>query len=244
MFGIFAGLSGIVGHELLHKKEAINKIIGTWSYTKFMYSHFLDEHIRGHHKTLGTPIDPATAYKNQTLYSFFIQSIVGSHISVWKMESKRIRKMLGHDVPFSLLLFNNKMTWYFILHMTILSLIYMVFGWSSLKFQLVYNLVGMLFLEGINYIEHYGLVRMKDADGIYESISKMHSWNSKSGVVLFRLQRHSDHHAHSFRPMQILRRFDDAPTLPFEYMHSIFLCTIPPLWFYLVNPKVDALREL
>jgi alkane 1-monooxygenase len=70
LFGFFAGMSGIVGHELLHKKEMHNKILGTWGYTKFMYSHFIDEHIKGHHKTLGTPIDPATAKKNQTLYSF------------------------------------------------------------------------------------------------------------------------------------------------------------------------------
>jgi hypothetical protein len=109
---------------------------------------------------------------------------------------------------------------------------------------MAYNCWGVLFLEAINYIEHYGLQRKADENGIYESINKMHSWNSKSGPVLIRLQRHSDHHAHSFRPYQILRRFDEAPTLPFEYLHSVFLCTIPPLWYYLVNPKVEALKDL
>jgi len=58
----------VVGHELLHKKEAYNKVIGTWAYTKLMYSHFFDEHIKGHHKTLGTPEDPATSRKNETVY--------------------------------------------------------------------------------------------------------------------------------------------------------------------------------
>jgi len=51
----------------------------------------------------------------------------------------------------------------------------------------MYALTGMFFLETINYIEHYGLQRKKDADGVYESIGKMHSWNSKSGPVLIRL---------------------------------------------------------
>lgn len=60
--------------------------------------------------------------------------------------------------------------------------------------------MGMFFLELINYIEHYGLQRKKDENGIYESITKMHSWNSLSSPVLFRIQRHSDHHAHAFRP--------------------------------------------
>jgi hypothetical protein len=104
--------------------------------------------------------------------------------------------------------------------------------------------MGIWFLELINYIEHYGLIREKDKNGIYESINKMHSWNSISSPILFRIQRHSDHHAHSFRPYQILRRFDDAPYHPFEYMQSMYIVTIPPLWFYLINPRVDALRDL
>ena len=72
----------------------------------------------------------------------------------------------------------------------------------------------------------------------------MQSWNSISSTLLFRIQRHSDHHCHSFRPYQILRRFDDAPYLPFEYLFSIYIVYIPQLWFYIVNPRVDALRDL
>jgi alkane 1-monooxygenase len=60
-WGYFNGLNAVNGHELLHKKEWFNKALGTWSYTKFMYSHFLDEHIKGHHKNVATPEDPATS---------------------------------------------------------------------------------------------------------------------------------------------------------------------------------------
>jgi alkane 1-monooxygenase len=91
-WGFFAGHNGIVGHELLHKKELMNKISGTWAYTKFLYSHFLDEHIKGHHKYLGTDEDPATADKNETFYHFLIKSVIGSHIQTWKREVARIRK--------------------------------------------------------------------------------------------------------------------------------------------------------
>jgi alkane 1-monooxygenase len=114
----------------------------------------------------------------------------------------------------------------------------------ALKYQFCYTMMGMLFLELINYIEHYGLLREKDENGIYESINKMHSRNSLSLPVLFRIQRHSDHHAHSFRPYQILRRFDEAPYHSFEYLHSFVMCLCPPLWFYVVNPRIEALREL
>lgn len=65
--------------------------------------------------------------------------------------------------------------------------IYFFLGWESIKYQMVYTFWGVVFLEIINYIEHYGLERQKDKDGIYESITKMHSWNSLSSPVLFRL---------------------------------------------------------
>lgn len=184
----------------MHKKEAYNKIIGTWSYTKFMYSHFLDEHIKGHHKAVATPEDPATARLNESVYHFIPRSVIGSHVNVWQRECQRIRKEMGEDTPMILILFNNKMSMYFVIHMTIIATIYFFLGIESLKYQLCYTLWGSFFLELINYIEHYGIERKKDENGIYESISKMHSWNSLSSPVLFRLQRHSDHHSHAFRP--------------------------------------------
>lgn len=199
-WGYFCGLNAIGGHELLHKKETYNKIIGTWSYTKFMYSHFLDEHLKGHHKAVGTREDPATARLNESVYSFMLRSAFGSHINVWQRECNRIRKEMGEDTPFILILFNNKMSMYFVIHMSILATIYFFLGIESLKYQMFYTFWGIFFLELINYIEHYGIERKKDENGIYESISKMHSWNSYSSPVLFRLQRHSDHHSHAFRP--------------------------------------------
>jgi alkane 1-monooxygenase len=54
-------------------------------------------------------------------------------------------------------------------------------------YQMIYMLWGTWYLEVVNYIEHYGLLRKKDENGIYESINKMHSWNSLSTTGLFRL---------------------------------------------------------
>lgn len=136
------------------------------------------------------------------------------------------------------------MVWFTALHLLMAWTIFFVFGWGGLKHQLVYSLVGAWYLEMINYIEHYGLLRMKDSQGISESINRYHSWNAVSSPVLFRIQRHSDHHAHSFRPYQILRRFDDAPYMPFEYMQSTFIIVMPPLWFALMNPRVDAIKQM
>jgi len=69
-------------------------------------------------------------------------------------------------------------------------------GWATLAFLLVHNLVAWFQLTSANYVEHYGLLRRKRADGAYERCQPHHSWNSNhifSNLLLFHLERHSDH---------------------------------------------------
>jgi alkane 1-monooxygenase len=102
------------------------------------------------------------------------------------------------------LVLENRMTLFSCIHAGILAGIFIIFGWKGLVFQLGYSFVGIFFIELINYVEHYGLLRTKDNRGIYEPISEKHSWNSDSSYLLFRIQRHSDHHMHWYKPYQIL----------------------------------------
>jgi alkane 1-monooxygenase len=60
---------------------------------------------------------------------------------------------------------------------------------------------GYFWMELLNFTEHYGLRRALGKDGIYESIGLMHAWSAPASPVMFRMQRHTDHHAHMFRPM-------------------------------------------
>ena len=102
--------------------------------------------------------------------------------------------------------------------------------------ELIYSAIGIFFIELINYTEHYGLIRKKDQRGIYEPITEQHSWNAPSSSMLFRIQRHSDHHMHAYRPYQILRKFDNAPFMPYKYMYTLMLALCPPLWYATMNP--------
>lgn len=123
------------------------------------------------------------------------------------------------------------MTWFALLHVGMVGAIYQLFGVRALKFQFLYSLVGIFFIELINYTEHYGLLRSKDKRGIYEPINEQHSWNAPSSHLLFRIQRHSDHHMHAYRPYQILRKLDEAPMMPYMYLYSLLLALCPPLWY-------------
>ena len=91
------------------------------------------------------------------------------------------------------------------------------FGVVVLPYLIIQAIIGFSLLEVVNYLEHYGLLRQKREDGRYERTRPEHSWNSNnvaSNVLLYHLQRHSDHHANPMRRYQALRHFDEAPELP------------------------------
>ena len=103
-------------------------------------------------------------------------------------------------------------------------------------------LIGILLLETVNYIEHYGLQRNKKPNGRYERVRPHHSWNSNHAIgrmLLFELSRHSDHHAYPGRKYPSLRHFDASPQFPAGYPAMILLALCPPAWFRVMNPHLE-----
>jgi alkane 1-monooxygenase len=114
------------------------------------------------------------------------------------------------------------------------------FGTKGVLFSLAIALVGVLLLETINYIEHYGLSRKLEGSR-YERVSPMHSWNSNHTIgrlVLYELTRHSDHHHRASKKYQILESIEESPQLPFGYTTSMLIAFFPPLWFKLMNKRI------
>ena len=102
-------------------------------------------------------------------------------------------------------------------------------------------LVAVLLLETVNYLEHYGLLRERRANGRFRKVSPRDSWNSDrfvSNIFLFHLQRHSDHHANPGRRYQTLRSHADAPQLPAGYASMVVLALFPPLWRRVMHPRL------
>ncbi len=116
-----------------------------------------------------------------------------------------------------------------------------VFGLVVLPFLLLQAVLGFSLLEVVNYLEHYGLLRQRREDGRFERTRPEHSWNSNnvaSNVLLYHLQRHSDHHANPIRRYQALRHYEEAPQLPTGYAGMIVLAAIPPLWKRTMDSRV------
>ena len=222
VMGLLCGIFGInVGHELGHRVNKFEQALAKTLLLTSLYMHFFIEHNKGHHKRVATPEDPSSARKGEWLYAFYFRSIVFSYISAWHIANKEQEKK---DRPvFSM---PNEMIQFHIIQMAFVSIIFILYGWLITAYFLAAALIGILLLETVNYIEHYGLQRKETTPGQYERAMPVHSWNSNhiiGRLMLFELSRHSDHHYMASRKYQVLRHFDHSPQMPTGYQGMMIL---------------------
>lgn len=241
--GIAAGASGInVAHELGHRENPLDQWMARLLLLPELYQHFTIEHNYGHHKNIATPLDPATARKGETIYAFWWRSISGSYAGAWKIERDQLKRQ---GIPFWSP--RNRMLLFTIMPLLYLGDMAWWLGIAVLLPLLAVAAVGVLLLETINYIEHYGLLRKQLDSGRYEPVNISHSWNSNhelGRIFLYELTRHADHHDKANRKYPVLRHFDESPQLPLGYPASILLALVPPLWFAVMDPRVPSPQSL
>ena len=236
--GIVLGACGInVAHELGHKPQKLHKLAAQALLMPCLYMHFYIEHNRGHHLHVATRKDPASSRKGENVYFFWIRSTSMSYLAAWSLEAKRLKKSNTLDK-----ILRNQMIHFSLVQAIYLFLVYFNFGLSGIVAALSVALVSFLLLETINYIEHYGLSRNKLSNGRYERVMPWHSWNSNhelGRIMLYELTRHSDHHFLANKKYQVLDHHDKSPQLPLGYPASMLMALVPPLWFSVMNKKLD-----
>ncbi|EGR32049.1 hypothetical protein IMG5_097960 [Ichthyophthirius multifiliis] len=210
-----AGTSNInVAHELFHKDRIQDKILGYLTLAKNLYMHFAIEHIQGHHKNVATHKDAATSRLNQSLYEFLPQTLIGTYKNAWNIENEQqIFKIYGY------------------------------YGGMLFLFQ---SFVSVVYLEMANYVEHYGLVRKEISPGVYEPVNIKFSWNAPhrvSNYLLFKIQRHSDHHENSYKEYQTLCSYDESPQLPHGYTVCVLMALFPKIWFKIMNKQLKNYQK-
>jgi len=237
--GIVGGVLAInVAHELIHKDTTLERLAGGGLLTSVGYYGFKIEHVRGHHVHVSTPEDASSARFGQSLWHFLPRALWRNTTNAWRLETRRLAQSgkrwwnaeneLLRWSAFWLLLIAGFGVW---------------LGPIGIAFFLVQGLIAACSLEIINYIEHYGLERKRLDDGRYERTTHLHSWNSDyllSNLLLFQLQRHSDHHETARRRYQALLHHADSPQLPGGYAAMFLLALCPPLWFRVIDPRVIA----
>ncbi len=239
--GCIGGIGINTAHELGHKKESHERWLSKIALAQSFYGHFYIEHNRGHHVRVATPEDPASSRLGESFYQFWPRTVVGSMRSAWRLEKRRYARKgkhpfrIGNDVlnawGMSAVLWGVMIAW---------------LGWGIAPLLVVQAVVGFSLLEVVNYMEHYGMLRQKVGIGErrrYERVDPSHSWNSNNiatNVLLYHLQRHSDHHANPTRRYQSLRDYEESPVLPTGYAGMIVLAAVPPVWRRVMDRRVVA----
>ena len=239
--GSVGGVGINTAHELGHKKESHERWLSKIALAQSGYGHFYIEHNRGHHVRVATPEDPASARVGESFYRFLPRTVVGSLRSAWRLERRRLARRGGH--PFTL---RNDVLNSWLMSLALWGGLVAWLGIGLTPYLLVQAVLGVALLEAVNYMEHYGMLRQRvgtPGRERYERVDPTHSWNSNNlatNVLLYHLQRHSDHHAHPTRRYQCLRDYAESPALPTGYAGMILLALVPPAWRRVMDPRVVA----
>jgi alkane 1-monooxygenase len=226
----------VVGHELGHKHGRVEQIAARVALALVGYGHFRVEHNRGHHVQVATPDDCASARMGESVYRFALRELPGTLSRGWSLERERLARV-GRPA----LTVHNEILQCAGLTLALASALIAVFGPVLVPFIVIHHLFAWYGLTQANYVQHYGLLRATLADGRYEPPAPRHSWNTNhlySNLILFHLQRHSDHHANAPRPYQVLRDVPGLPRLPSGYPGCFGLAAIPGLWFKVMDPRL------
>jgi alkane 1-monooxygenase len=239
--GFVTGAQGITfAHELGHARSKFDQFLSKVLLTSVCYGHFFIEHNRGHHVRVATPDDPASARFGESFYAFYPRTLGGSWVSAWKLETERLRR---HGLRF--LTWRNQMLWFSALPVLIAAALWLAWGPVAALFFFAQSWMAFTLLEAVNYVQHYGLARRRLESGAYERFGHGHSWNASETLTncfLIHLQRHSDHHENPARVYQALMLHDSGPQLPTGYSGMLPLAFVPPLWFAVMNRRLQALR--
>jgi alkane 1-monooxygenase len=241
LVGAISGHGVNTGHELGHKKNRWDRLAARLVLAVPFYGHFTIEHNAGHHTQVATPEDSASARYGESIYRFASREIPGGLKRAWQLETQRLNRR-----GLSSLSWHNEILQSYAVSVVLHLGLVLIFGVTILPFLLIQTAFAWWQLTSANYIEHYGLLRQKLPGGRYERCQPHHSWNANhiaSNLLLFHLERHSDHHAHPARHYQSLRHYDDVPQLPSGYFGMFLLSYVPPLWRKIMDPKVLALVD-
>lgn len=237
--GLISGAVAInTAHELVHRDGKFEPFLGGLLLSSVCYATFKVEHLRGHHVNVATPEDASTSRKGEGVYGFLLRAIPYNVRNAWKLEAIRLR-----NKGLAWYSYRNELLMWSAVSSAFGALSFQLGGLAGLGFFLGQSFLAIITLEIINYIEHYGLERKQLPNGKYERVNHRHSWNSSfllTNVLLWQLQRHSDHHMQPKRRYQLLSVYPDSPQLPAGYSTMFILALFPWAWRRVVDPILES----
>jgi len=224
---VMGGIGIVLAHELGHRRALIDRALSRLLLLSIGFGHYAIEHNRGHHRRAATRDDPATARQEEGFWIFLPRYLIGILRDSIRLSTEQkgvINEALALGALSIILFF---CLFYFL-------------GMKVGIFCVLQSTMAILLVAAIDYVEHWGLVR-KEINGKPERMGPQHTWdcaNHCSDLMLFNLPRHASHHLEPSLNCDALYRSSDSPQMPFGYAGMALLAMIPPLFKYVMSPRL------
>ena len=241
--GSMARLTLNAGHDMMHRRSVWERRIGEFLMASVSFPQEVTEHVYVHHAHIGTPRDSVSAPKGQSFWQYLPRSVFGSYLDAWRFERDRLarrRLPVWHYTNPVWRYAAETVAWY--------ALAYWLGGaWGIAAFAAICAM-GIFQLRMVDYVQHYGLQRIRLPSGRFEPVRTHHSWSSAfrlSNWLYYNAQRHADHHIAASRLYPLLQHSgeDKAPQMPGSYSDMGTLIMFPRRWFRTMDPLVDRWRK-
>ncbi len=232
----------VVGHELVHRRATWERRLGEFVLASASYPHYATEHVYIHHPLVCTPADPGSAPKGTSFWRYLPREIASNLTGAWRFEKKRLARsrlpVWHYSNPFWLYVLETG-AWYALVF--VLGGPWAVLIYAVLCFSVVFS------MKVSNYVQHYGLRRIRMPSGRFERVLPRHAWSADykfTNWLYYNMQRHADHHAASNRRYPVLQHYggEESPQLPARYSQMNNLALFPSRWFKLMDPLLDQQR--
>ena len=231
----------VVGHELVHRRAVWERRLGEFLLASVSYPHYATEHVYIHHPRVCTPLDPGSAPKGLSFWQYLPREVANNLLGAWRFERRRLAR---RQLP---VFHYTNAFWRYIVELVVwYGLIYWIGGVRAvLAFVVLCG--GVVFsMKMSNYVQHYGLRRIRMPHGRFEPVKPRHAWSAAykfTNWLYYNMQRHADHHT-SNRRYPLLQHYGeaDSPQLPGSYIQMNSLALFPKRWFETIDPLLDRQR--
>ena len=227
--GFMFGHNTAVAHELMHRKERFFYEVSRFLFAMCGDAQVVISHIHSHHQNVATQYDSTSAVRKDTVYRHFFKAIIGQYKDSWSFEKGRLS---NYGFPLSVL--KNQVVNGVLMTIAMLLVVFWTLGIQATFTWMVVMFLAKWLLESLNYVQHYGLIRVPG-----EKIEPRHSWETSaygSTIGLYNATSHGQHHVNGNLPFWKIKHTPSVPSHKYGYMVAISLAMLPKFWFIYVNP--------
>ena len=222
--GVMGGMSMSHSHELMHRTSRAYQALAELAFVVAGYPHYRLVHLL-HHAHVGNPAFGSTAHLGLSLWRH-----VGR--SFWAAT----RGAVAHEASRTVNPWNNRVVRPVCGTLMLMILVFVAAGRGGLIFFLGATVICVLLVEGIGYLQHYGL------DATPENRLGQIAWDVDfwlSNRMFVNNGYHTWHHVgHTDYQPPVA-----ATPLPGGYLHMLAVALYPKLWFSMMNARVIASRQ-